>query len=115
MTNKQIASLLQKLIPYYKDCAEAIQDAYIGGDGTYFFEAIQRYARDKKINSGICFCASWIFDTNIYGFDWIQKYVMNGSYWTITIEQLGTYHAIIASLNYRIELMEKILKEYDTK
>ncbi len=57
MTSSEIRELFKdKLIPYYENCIKGVRDCYNW----------QKYIDEKNIDLGICFCASHIFDVEIY-------------------------------------------------
>ena len=99
--------LLEALIHYYDEVLNAIKER----DNNML---VQGYCLEKEVHFGICYCADKVFNSYIFGDDWIEKYKTNpGDDWfwnNDTAGAVGTVEEIIVGLQYRIDCM---VKEYE--
>jgi hypothetical protein len=97
--------LLIKLIDYYKEHLEVIKDDN--------FITYLEYLSDVGLNFGICYCSSVIFEKDITEYIIDKTKTNSTGYWFKTPYFSETKEEIIECLEFRINKMTEMLKDYE--
>ena len=92
--------LAYKLISHYEKSIKEIEKMHD-------VLSIKMYMSRKKILFGICNCASYLFDTQLYENDWVRsKCLPKTNDWDIFPYHLPTKELILASLRVRVNILK---------
>ncbi len=99
-------TIIKKLIPHYKNVIKEIKKT-----DTPYLEVLQ----DTGTGMGICWCATSIFDTSIYFEKWVQAESKHDDSWAMKPNFAESRQEAISLLQYRVDVMEKILEQSKKK
>jgi len=99
--------LIERLIEYYIECILCMP-----------FFGWRQYCADKNILNGVCLTANTVFNTFIYGEEWVNRNKLYGMtfsdtkfmYWSPLPSHATTYFQAMWRLYYRVRILKKELK-----
>lgn len=100
-------TLLRKLIDYYETHIKAVAEM------TCSIKKIHLYLNDHYLDCGICYVSISVFNVNIYYDNWVEKVPTNSqgsSFWTYPVEYADSKKEALELMQYRVDIMKKILK-----
>lgn len=95
--------LLEKLIAHYEESIELVKGE------TDFYNA-KSILELKKVDNGICYCATKIFNISLYSQDWLDKYIKIARYWAERPYDATSIPEVISLLKVRVDIMRKELE-----
>ena len=96
--------LLKALIAHYQMCIDTMP-----------IKNWRKFINKHNVEMGICSCAKFSFDTCIYDEIWVQKHNdKNSKYWGIRPTDVRRREKVIAALQFRLDIMNKIFSRYKT-
>ena len=95
--------LLEKLIAHYEESIELVK----GETNFYYAKATLEL---RKVEYGICYCATKIFNISLYSQDWLDKYIKIARYWDKLPLAATSIPDAISRLQVRVDIMRKELE-----